>query len=829
MAPFNDEMKAAFEAARAKAGKPAPEAIPESRAEAPSPAPPEAALPTESAVEVALAAPTPAPVAEVSPPTPSAAVEEPPKKTYSDPWRQPRVGLKLAEEEIQGGIEVAHGGIFPEDLHKEMRGILNEIRTAVGAGNQDAVKAGFRKLHTFGDHYIAQRAENRKNLIEPPQFTKHYLETGKEFERLQRALETAGYTPTDPSFLGALHASIEQLKYRNDRSDFADVWATLKEIRHQLQKKKEESREKRKPEPSRKQKSPRAGAPEVVPVQPFVPPPEQPQEEMVDESGIRAPQYDASRMQEGVDRAGFGETALAASAATAEPEILDLKLSEMIPEGPPMPEGTRLEWKKRLSDLIAGAKEGFKRHKSPEELAAFLTKSSDVWVERAKKLGAFADKHVVQKIEWYNKQHLLTKLALTGALVGGVALTSSAAPIVSGILYGALYGQRVVGGIGFAMNRRRAIDAKIAAGGRHWLQNASARDRNIYAAELAVAYSSVTMLLGHEAVVGLQALGAGEWLGNLLGHHSQPAEIPAAQAPHVLQTPFAAPLPEAAAPAAPEMPSVGASSGHGYEYMAKRLWEQLHDPSQHFDTTNVDPQSDLGRLLAADKSSVDALVHRLASDHGFYEQGSALNVRIDPSAHLTFVDGQLHFSDATHPDMVNAEPNAPTTPAYHPESVEAHAPPEPVPAPEHAAPQLEPLAPAEISPAHPEPPVPGHPEIRPNHFGLRIDDHVVGRFVDAAGNKILYGGSLVERGQAALDWAARDHSATLYFDSTKSGFLGLFKGPPEISQAFWDPATNSVQISTSVPNAPGEIFNPKLVEMHLPSAEDLAARVPNGN
>ncbi|HET9641556.1 MAG TPA: hypothetical protein VFP46_01755 [Candidatus Paceibacterota bacterium] len=84
------------------------------------------------------------------------------------------------------------------------------------------------------------------------------------------------------------------------------------------------------------------------------------------------------------------------------------------------------------------------------------------------------------------------------------------------------------------------------------------------------------------------------------------------------------------------MPSVDASKGHGYEWMAKRLWEQLQE--KPVDASAYAEDSDIRALMNADEDSIDSVVHRLAMNHG----ASAL---IRPDAHMTIgLDGQLSFT-----------------------------------------------------------------------------------------------------------------------------------------------------------------------------------------
>ena len=76
-------------------------------------------------------------------------------------------------------------------------------------------------------------------------------------------------------------------------------------------------------------------------------------------------------------------------------------------------------------------------------------------------------------------------------------------------------------------------------------------------------------------------------------------------------------LKEALAPVSIEMPSISvtAKPEFGYEYMAKRLWEQLQEKGLKFP-----PDSDAGKLLSA--KNIDDAVHELAKQKNFFENGA---------------------------------------------------------------------------------------------------------------------------------------------------------------------------------------------------------------
>lgn len=291
-----------------------------------------------------------------------------------------------------------------------------------------------------------------------------------------------------------------------------------------------------------------------------------------------------------------------------------------------------------------------------------------------------------------------------------------------------------------------------------------------------------------------------EWLGHMLGHGNTAVDTtpPVGVSEHIITPPVHE------VPAVPEMPKVlmqevpiVSASSHGYEGMLKQLWSQLQE--KHITlSADADPHSDLAKLLAADKSSLDGIVHRLASEHGFFHPDGT-SALIDPSAHLTIVDGQLHFADAAHPDMVDAVANMGTTPAYHPEAPAPAAPPPPVES--AVVPQAEPL-PAAATPipdnsvwhdssgnvvhdAEGNPVHTGTYEAPPegaaapvgvaasesivNHFGLTVPTNEPHFYTDPdAKHLFVYGGSPLERAQAIQDYLHKNPNS-LVFSADDSG------------------------------------------------------------
>lgn len=191
------------------------------------------------------------------------------------------------------------------------------------------------------------------------------------------------------------------------------------------------------------------------------------------------------------------------------------KLTSMWGEG-----GTPKENRERFREVIGQAKERFKTSEHGERLKAYLAERSESIQEKAKEYGPKVLEGIGSIVERYNKLNWKTKLAVTGSLMLGVSLSAVALPILSGAFAGALYGQRVLGGIGLAINKRKALDVKIAANPEHWLADKSELAKNSYVAALALVYTAGTAFAVHEGVEYLKSLPAREWLENMIGPSS---------------------------------------------------------------------------------------------------------------------------------------------------------------------------------------------------------------------------------------------------------------------------------------------------------------------
>lgn len=191
-------------------------------------------------------------------------------------------------------------------------------------------------------------------------------------------------------------------------------------------------------------------------------------------------------------------------------------------------------------------------YQSFENRKKFLNGRNNELGTKAKEYGIKFAKFIGKQAESYNKLKWYNKLLITGGLMTVASLTS-AIPIVSGLAATALYGQRALGSVGFFMNRRREIDAKIKANPKHWLANKSELEKNLLVGTFALAYMEATSIAAHAGVAELNKLGVNEWLGNMLGYNTAPPTSGSIPVPHATVGNSAFQLPVAETPPAAEV------------------------------------------------------------------------------------------------------------------------------------------------------------------------------------------------------------------------------------------------------------------------------------
>jgi hypothetical protein len=272
--------------------------------------------------------------------------------------------------------------------------------------------------------------------------------------------------------------------------------------------------------------------------------------------------------------------------------------------------------------------------------------------------------------EQYNKIPFKYKLAVGLTLTAAAGIgTAFAAPA---LLYSSVIGlaaQRVAGGLGmFVKFDDRLIATQSETHGM------SETERQSWAAAQSLVYG---VLMGKMVQLGVEAAGHAidasglhDWVIAHWPGHAAPIDV--APPPGPLETGMSLEheMDMSMIPQTPDV-SVHASAGHGYEFMVKRLWEQLQDKG--LDPSQYAENSDLHRLLTTDAAHIDQVVHQIAADpqHHFFN-ADGTSVLMKPEDVMTIgPDGQIHVGGPSHFDVVQAPEGAATTPPYNPEAAQA--------------------------------------------------------------------------------------------------------------------------------------------------------------
>ncbi len=260
--------------------------------------------------------------------------------------------------------------------------------------------------------------------------------------------------------------------------------------------------------------------------------------------------------------------------------------------------------------------------------------------------------------EQYDKMGWKSKLGVGVALGLGAGIASAVSlPVAFGFL-GGIAAQRIAGMSSMFMKFERNAQDNSS----EW-----AKEKAMGKAMLWTAAMTGAVMLAVEGVKQLTESEIGtatkEWLKNMWPF-GQPVQAPTATAE--------APATIVELPG-PEIPPVyaNATPGNGYEYMMKRMWEQLQEHPLDLNTQHqLDPNSDILKLVNADAASIDKIVHQIASDpnHGFFNPDGT-SVLIKPTDMLAFnTEGQVIHLSQEGVASVHAPESAPVTPAYHPEA-----------------------------------------------------------------------------------------------------------------------------------------------------------------
>ncbi|MFZ2167938.1 MAG: hypothetical protein WAV50_03680 [Minisyncoccia bacterium] len=536
-------------------------------------------------------------------------------------------------------------------------------------------------------------------------------------------------------------------------------------------------------------------------------------------------------------------------------EPRDISLSSLgEPVTPIEAEGTPLEEKKKFREFMTGAKERL----HAERMKEYTAQRSVELDEKGKGYGPKAEKLIRAIGKTYNKLGWKSQIAVGVSLgIGSVAVSGVSMPLA--FLFGAGLGvQRLAGMSSMFLKMEKYLQdhkgANIGMGPlrirEERIKEAAAFGAIAYTALMGVAIGeAVTLASETEAAHAVQ-----KWLGGVLGHtvpatpeapvshNSVPsqatsgriipppatpeappvapaptAEIPsvhasAPEAPTAAtnagEVPVSAPIAEvppvaaeAPVPAvAPEIPSaatsieVKATPGKGYEYMMKRLWEQLHENNVEL-PANANPESDLARLLAADKDSIDKVVHEIAADpkHQFFRADGS-SVRIDADTQMTIgARGELHLSGEKY-DYRIAPPQAPVTPALHPEAPSSSVPTPPV----ESIPHIdlvppEPVGTVDLISTPSEVLVPGPETVISNQFGIAVHINEAHLYADPSDqNFFVYGGSQEEKVKTMTEYLNKHPFKVVYAEDSAGHRVPWFRssegvvtqGPPMQTKGF---------------------------------------------
>ena len=529
-------------------------------------------------------------------------------------------------------------------------------------------------------------------------------------------------------------------------------------------------------------------------------------------------------------------------------EFEDIDYTDM----PSKAEGTPKEWREKLRSLIEGAKD---KIGTAKEKVDWWKSSEEHLIRRSAELDAEAEKiGGIEKTfrswgESYNKMNWKTKLALSAGLGLGAAFTAGSLAIAIPLL-------------GIGIQRTLGLSTMYLKFEKNshdeaWGKEKALLKAGVYTVLMGLAMKEAIEYVSETELAHTMQAKVSNWLGDMLGHHTTPGATPSQeiqstdamgnQTGQVAHTPEAAPVvsehlaaaaaaDEAAKSAgAPEIPGieVKASSGHGYEYMTKRLWEQLQE--KHIKLPpGANPDSDLAKLLAADKSSIDKVVHQLAQDNEFFKEngtsaivGEHAKMTIDAKGNIWLGEDILapkggSITPAYHPEVpaadisVTEEPVVPLpaeTPFFHPDApiVQADVPvTEAGPAPfESGWPESNGAHPiSEASGVHS--PIESHSVV--NSFGIEVSNTEPHVYVNGK-DLFVYGGSSAQKERMILDYLTKNPTQTVMSGDdvgkyrvpwhlvegklvpgeplTKTGFLGLTKsfvpppGPGEFKEVVY--------------------------------------------
>lgn len=210
----------------------------------------------------------------------------------------------------------------------------------------------------------------------------------------------------------------------------------------------------------------------------------------------------------------------------------------------------------------SAAKEGLKKgYEGTKNYGKYFFEENRTWNERWAKLGADSKALSIAALEGYNKMPMHRKLEITAALIGASAVTGAVGlSSTAWVLAKAMYGQRVLAGAGFGLNRGKGVAEKAAAGEKHWLlgKHTGKEAALAYGGVSALTYGVAGMFAGRWATEKLTEglTTAGKWVGGMLHSNDVPPAAPGATSSAVEQ----AARSTGSAGAANDTPGAGAAS-----------------------------------------------------------------------------------------------------------------------------------------------------------------------------------------------------------------------------------------------------------------------------
>lgn len=511
-------------------------------------------------------------------------------------------------------------------------------------------------------------------------------------------------------------------------------------------------------------------------------------------------------------------------------------------------EGTRSEWKTKLKGLVERVVETTKNWGSSEE--HFVRRNAELDA-RIENIGS-TEKYFRAMGEKYNKLPFKYKVALGASL--GLGAVFTAGTLTSALPLLGLASQRIAGlSTMYLKFEKKSHDEKwgkekamLKAGVYTVLMGWTMRQAIEFASETELAHSAQAKVIDFE-----------KWLGSKLGYSAPvlevsegqtevpkaPASAPEAPKPAAAasapEVPAKAPLDTAVKPASTETPQtkvtpeaaetpvevdvsaikpIEASSGHGYEYMMKRLWEQLQQ--QNIKLPENAGDSDLARLLSADEKSINSVVHKLAEEKGWYKpDGTSVRIALDSGMTINS-EGEISIEGE-----VSAPEDAPMTPVYHVET-EASATPSvggteasdraldqyfgtevPLKTLDVVEIKSQVVGPGvEVAPSQVQPEAPSASEnFIVNKFNLEISTTKPHLYEDEVKSLFVYGGSEEEKNKLITDYLTENTQGVIYAEDANAHRVAWYRelaGKGKITQSVPMPTTGFPSFFSSFMKAP---------------------------